>query len=135
MLALLVFLSAIVLLFSQEFTRMIQKAAAIMGVKLFVPLIFVSLTIEYYEYWCTWFLLWCQVQLREAILLVSTMLPFQLGAIPFIKISLLFIFASLPACFFWLMKKRKRELRLTISPYYFGYILWIITVFLLITNV
>ena len=91
MIAVIVFLSSIVLIFSQEFARMIQKIAAIPGVKLFVPLAFCSLIIEYYELWFVWFLMWCQVQLRNMISIVHAIMPFQLGASQVIQIILLFV--------------------------------------------
>lgn len=134
MIALIVFLSSIVLIFSQEFARMIQKIAAIPGVKLFVPLGFCSLIIEYYELWFVWFLTWCQAQLRDILSIIYFIMPFQLGASQVIQITILFVLACLPAWFVWLMEKRKKIFTLIISPYYVGYVLWIIAVFLLITN-
>lgn len=134
MIAVIVFFSAIVLIFSQEFARMIQKIAAIPGVKLFAPLALGSLIIEYYELWFVWFLMWCQLQLRDMISIVHANMPFQFGALQVIQIILLFVVGCLPAWFVWLMEKRKKLFTPVISPYYAGYILWIIAVFLLITN-
>ena len=134
MIAVIVFLSSIVLIFSQEFARMIQKIAAIPGVKLFVPLALGSLIIEYYELWFLWFLTWCQAQLRDIMFIIASIMPFQFGAYQVIQITILFVLACLPAWFVWLMEKRKKMFTQVLSPYYVGHILWIIAVFLLITN-
>ena len=134
MLALLVFFSAIILLFANEFERFIQKAVSIPGVKLFVPLIMVSFLIEQYENWCVWFVLECQIQLHNAVQLVVGLLPFQLGAVLLSNVLFLFLLACLPMCLVWLMEKRHKIFRMPISPSYFGYILWIIAAFLLIVN-
>ena len=131
MIAVIVFFSSIVLIFSQEIARTIQKLAAIPGVKLFVPLMFCSLIVEYYELWVVWFLLWCQVQLRDIIAMITAIIPFQFGAFQVVQILILFVLACLPV---WIMTKRNKQFRLVVTPGYIGYILWIITSFLLITN-
>jgi hypothetical protein len=134
MLALLVFSSAIILLFANEFERFIQKTASIPGVKLFVPLILASLLIEQYDNWCVWFVLECRSQLHNALQLVVGLLPFRLGAVLLSSVLFLFLPACLPMCLVWVMEKRHKIFRMPISPSYLGYILWIIAAFLLIVK-
>ncbi len=131
-LTIIVFISAIVLAFSQEFTRAVKKALAIPAVKLLIPLALASLLIELYEEWGRWLLLLWRADFHELTQKAAQLLPFQAGALQLSRVVALFILAGLPTWIFWLRAKRKGLYSLPMFSYYIGAMLWIIAVFLLI---
>ena len=132
--SLVMFFSAILLIFSQEVTRLTKKLAAKPGIKLLVPLVLASWFIETWEEWGRWLLLWCQAEIYQASHTVAQLLPFQTGAQHLIRILTLLILASLPAAIFWVRVKYKGLYDLPLFSYYIGALLWIIAVFLLIVQ-
>lgn len=73
--ALLVFLTAIVVFFTDEFIRMFNKLFAIREVKLFFPLLIASYLVYNYEYFALWMSYYCRQVLGD-------MLTFLVGIMP-----------------------------------------------------
>lgn len=135
MLAALVFLSAIVLLFAKEFEAVIHKIAAIPGIKLILPLLLVSFFMEQYDDISVWFLSACQTQLSLGIQTMAAVLPFKLNVVLVSSVLFLWIIACMPIVVVWMIRKKSKTFQPIVSPDYVGYLLWMITVFLLITNI
>ena len=55
-LALLIFCTAFLVIFSQEFAGIIKKVLSVPGFTLLLPLILVSLVVSYFDTWITWLL-------------------------------------------------------------------------------
>lgn len=125
------FLSSFVLIYSQELGRLYSKLIVVPGVKLFVPLLFVSWLIETYQDWARWLLLYSQAEIYNTMQMMARFLPFGSGSFYVIRIAFLFFLACCPVLIGWVKTKRRGLFELPESSYYVGTILWIIAVFLL----
>lgn len=133
-LASIVFFSAIFLLFSQEFGRILGKLFAIKGVKLLLPLIVASCCIELYVEELRSALLILSYALYEVMYKASLLLPFQAG-LSAVKILFLFLIASLPVWLAWFQIRRNPLSIIPRFSYYIGFVIWIVTVGLMIQPV
>lgn len=133
-LASVVFFSAIFLLFWQEFGRFLGKLFAIKGVKLFFPLIVASCCIESYAEELRSALLILSYALYEVMYKASLLLPFQAG-LSVVEILFLFLIASLPVWLAWFQIRRNPLSSIPRFSYYIGFVLWIVTVSLMIQPV
>ena len=130
----IVFMSSIVLLYTQELLRLIRKLTAIPGVSLLVPLVFASWLIEANEDWGLWLLLYAQATFHNFILYTAERLPFQTGSLHLVRIVFLCLLACIPAWFFWLKNKRRGLYGFPVTSTYIGAFFWIIEAFLLIVQ-
>jgi len=131
-LLLICFISAIILVFAQEFTQFIKKLSEFPAVHLLVPIIIASLLIELNEDWESWFLLYTQVKFNDLIQNIVDLLPFQTGSLYLIKILILFFLACFPTSIFWFYAKRHELGSLPVMSYYLSAVLWIIAALVLI---
>ena len=129
--ALTVLCGAVCIFFSQEFIRIHKKIMLIPGVKLLLPLVLASLLIEMYEEWGRWLLIRLQTVLHQMFYKLSTLLPFETGAIFFIRVMYLFILAGLPLWMYLLWAKQKGLRHPKPFNYGLGLALWIAAVILL----
>lgn len=130
-LALIVLCSSIIVFFAAEFGNLFTKVFSIPGVKLILPLVLASWLLEIYEGWGLWVLVWCQAMLHRMIHHLTTLIPFQTGAIFFTRMVCLFLLASLPVWIFLLRAKQKGRHYPQPFTYWLGLVLWIFGVFLL----
>ncbi len=132
--ALIIVISAVFLAFSQEFIQMVRKIASKPAMMLLLPLVLASWLIEIYEQWGRWLLLWCRAHLHLIINRTAQLLPFQTGSLLLIRIVSLFLLACFPAWLFWFKAKYKGEIEPPVFVFYFGVMLWIVAVFLLLVQ-
>ena len=133
-LTLIIFISAIVLLFAQEFTLFTRKLADIPSIKLLVPLAFASWITVIFEDWISWLLLYAQVKLNNLIQYISGILPFVTGAMDLVSIVLLCFMACLPVTVFWFDARRRGLYDIPVVSYYLSALLWSLASFLLIVQ-
>ena len=131
-LTMVVFISALLLAFSQELSRFVKKMADIPGMKLLAPLAFASLLIEIYYGWCNGLLLLLCAGLNRIIQNTAALLPFQMGSLFLIRVVFLFLLVNLPVWIVWLNAQRTKKNSSSLFPYYLSAVLWLIAVFLLI---
>jgi hypothetical protein len=131
-LAMIVFPSAILLLFAQEFARLTRKLLAIPGVKLLLPILLASCLIEIYQDWEQWVLLYTQAKFHNWVQMTGERMPFQAGAQHLIRVASLFILPCLPISLFWVEVKRKGEHTLPAVSYYLSAMLWLVAASVLI---
>jgi hypothetical protein len=104
--------------------------AAVPGVKLLVPLLFVSFLIEAYEEVGLSFLLWVQSFLHHVAEQLATFLPFEMGSLLIIKIMLLFLIAAVSIIATRARPALKRDYSTKPSSYWIGLALWLLAVIL-----
>ena len=131
-LVMIFFISAVILVFAQEFGQFIRKLTEFTAIQLLVPLAFASLLIELNDDWVSWFLLYTQVKLNDLMQNIADILPFQTGSLYLIKILFLFFLACLPTSIFWLYTKRCKLDNMSVKSYYFSALLWILVALMLI---
>lgn len=105
--ALVVLICSIVVMFSSEFGDFFKKIFALPGMKLFLPLIFVTILVVYYESWFWIALTGVQRILVEVSEKLASWLPFQRGAVSTSRVLLLMILSLTPALVLdlWLKKR------------------------------
>ena len=130
-LALLVFCSAIFVIFLDEFTGLLKKFFSIPGFKLVIPLIIASLIIEIYEEWGQWLLLWFQKGLHQIVYKFATFMPFEMGAVLIVRILFLFVAAMLPIGISHFRAKRQGCRQPESFTFWLGLTLWLIAIILL----
>ncbi|ARG96728.1 hypothetical protein [Legionella micdadei] len=109
--ALVVLISSIVVFFSKEFGDLFKKLFAIPGMKLFLPLIFATGLVAYYESWVYLGLTKFQDVLLGLVEKLASWMPFRKGASDAVKILALMVFSFLPvmAIDFWIKKKKSYD--------------------------
>lgn len=127
----IVFFAAIILIFSQEFGRMLKKIFAIKGAKLFLPLIMASWLIELFEEDICWGLLWLSETLYGFINKIASFIPFTFGYY-IAQILSLIIVTSIPVGVAWFERRNKPISKVPRSAYYVSGVFWLVTVFLII---
>lgn len=127
----IILLIGFLFLYTQELMRLIRKVTSVPGVKLLLPLLFVSWLIETYEDWARWLLLYTRAKFHNTLQFIAECLPFQAGSLHVIRIAALFLLACIPAWILWYNNKR-RVLHSLPMPYcYVSVVVWIVLVFLL----
>ncbi len=105
--ALVVFGCAIMVFFSKEFGNFIKKLLSIPGMKLLLPLIFVSFFIIYFKLEVLWFLAKFQTILFTLTQSLASLFPFQTMAYALATILVLISITVLPVLAINLWHKRK----------------------------
>ncbi len=108
-LALVVFLSAIAVFFSDELQALYKKMVAIPGVKLFVPLVFASWFVENYQTECYRFLVKFHFVTSNWVKKIVALSPIQTGALLVVHIIYLFLLTLLPIGLCWLYSQYKKR--------------------------
>ncbi|KTD50177.1 hypothetical protein Lqui_1502 [Legionella quinlivanii] len=111
-LALVVFCSAIIVFFAEEFGGVAKKIFAIPGVKLILPLLIASSIVALYEDWIVWILLINKYAFHSAMSSIASLFPFEQFAAETVQILFLLILTLVPPFIFITLRKRK-----TILPF------------------
>jgi hypothetical protein len=130
-LALLVFLSSIVVFFSEEFIRLFKKFFAIKGTKLLFPLFALSWLIYSFDFWVMWGIFYVREKLYDALNYLVHIMPFRQGAMPVALVLMLTVLSVAPV-FILDVHSRRRNYKGHQYPYITSGIIWILCVALLI---
>lgn len=130
-LALVVFLSAIMVLFSQEFIRIFKGIFAIRGAKLILPLAFASWLVCLFDYPLLWAVYYYREFLAAAANALAYFIPFKTAALPVAKIILITSLAVIPVFLLdWIVRQK------TYGAYRYVYLtstlIWIISAFVML---
>ena len=132
--ALVVLICSIVVMFSAEFGDFFKKIFSIPGMKLFLPLIFVTILVGYYEPWLLIGLIEVQRILVEVSEKLASWLPFQTGAVSTARVLLLMLLSLLPVFVLNLWLKRR-----TFHGFQYSYLtttlIWLLVSVLLSTHI
>ncbi|AHE66435.1 hypothetical protein [Legionella oakridgensis] len=130
-LALIILGATVVVFFSQEFAGVFKKIFAIPGVKLFMPLAFVSWLIDSFEPWVFWLLLKCKEGLLYLIYQFAEWMPWKKNAVALAQILILFLLPMIAMGILFLWAKFKKMHEPWPYTYDIGVVLWIISFILL----
>lgn len=130
-LALLVFMGAILVLFSDEFISTFKKLFAIRGAALFLPLFVASWLVYTFDFWWLWVLFYLREMIQDALTLLIRIMPFQHGAQSFALVLLLTFVSVVPVRIIDLLSRRK-NFKGYPHIYVTSTVIWVISVVLLI---
>ena len=131
--ALVVFSSAIVIVFSQEFTSLFKAVFAYKTTQILIPLFAASWLVYSYDYWILWGVYYCQQILSSTVLFFSELLsPYSIKS-SMIVIVVLTLTSVLPVFILNIIWK-KRTLRVYPYPYITSTMIWIISALLWLVN-
>lgn len=131
-LILIVFISAIIMAFLQEFIRIGKKIIAIRGIKLWGPLIISSIFVEVYLGELNELFLEMQAGLHRVMFSLTFRMPLEPVISGALAMSLLVIFACLPIWLAHGLVKIKGMPKLVPYVYYVSAALWMMGAFLLV---
>jgi hypothetical protein len=129
-LVLVVFGASIAIFFADEWARLFARIWRIPGSRLLLPLAVVSWLIEKYEDWGHWFLIWCQARIQWFEHQIQALLPFQVGSSHLIRITSLFLSATMPVWFFHYLAKRQGPFMQS-NAYRLGVAIWVVMALIL----
>lgn len=131
-LALIIFVTAIICFFSQEFARTFKRIFEIPGAKLLLPLAIASWLVLEFDYWLLWALYYTGDIFRNILIFTQHYLPAKEWIKSLNQIILLSLFSILPVITldYYYRYKTYHGLK---YPYLISGILWLIGAFLLVT--
>lgn len=129
---LIVCVTAVSLLFLDEFTHIYKKIIAIPGVVLLVPLLFASSVVERYANIWEWLGWLSQSEIQALVSDMASGLPFQLGSLPLIKVMFLCLLTFMPVLIIWGISRYRGRYTLPRMVYGLSLVTWIIAIFLVI---
>jgi hypothetical protein len=130
-LTLVIFLSSILVFFSEEFIKSFKKIWSIKGVKLFLPLFAVSWIITTYEFWFLWGMFYVYEFFHDTLIFLVKIMPFKYGATSVALVILLTLLSVVPVLIIDFFTRKK-----TYTPYKYTYVtsamIWIFGVVILV---
>lgn len=130
-LALVIFLAAITVFFSEEFIRAFKKLFAIKGTKLFLPLFAASWLIYTFDFWFLWTFFYVREILNGILAFLIDIMPFQQGKQSVALIILLTVLSVVPVIIIDVLNRRK-SFKGFRYPYLTSTLVWIVSVIMLI---
>lgn len=136
-LALIIFFSSILVVFSKEFIQLFKKIFSIKGSKLVIPLLIVSWVIYSFNVLFLSLLFYLREVLNNIVLFIVKMVPFHQGATSFSLIILLTLLSTVPIIIIDIFSRRRKGYKRYTRykhPYLTSTLIWIIVVFLLVVT-
>lgn len=118
----IVLTTAIIAFFSEEITGLLKKLFKIPGLKIALPLAFISWVVVVYKQWFVWFLLFFNFFWQYAALKMAEFLP--------VKISYIILLTLVPILPTWIrfIYLYKKKLPIKLDDYYLiSIVLWLCT--------